>query len=212
MKLSKKQIKEYWKKFWHFIWYEDSILSWLANIALAFLIIFYIVYPLLGLTMGTNLPIVAVVSSSMEHNMNFNDWWDQGNNPINPNEFYNAYNITKDEFEEFSFKNGFNKGDIIFLVGTDTNNIRIGDVIVFSSLTKSYPIIHRVISIRNETELTYTTKGDNNPAPLVVPGRIDETNVKASDFIGRAVLKIPYIGYVKLWAVDLVNFVKNIFS
>lgn len=54
-------------KIWFFIWHDNSAASWIINIILAYLIIKFIVYPSLGLVFGTNFPIVAVVSNSMEH-------------------------------------------------------------------------------------------------------------------------------------------------
>ena len=35
----RKKSKSFLEKTWHFLWYEDSILSWIVNIILAFLII-----------------------------------------------------------------------------------------------------------------------------------------------------------------------------
>ena len=60
------------KKAWHFIWEDDSVLSWLVNIILAFVLIKFIVYPGLGFILQTTHPVVAVVSESMEHGMNRN--------------------------------------------------------------------------------------------------------------------------------------------
>ena len=60
-------MKEHLKKTWKFFWDDDSIWSWLANIIVAFLVIRFLVYPLLGLILGTGFPIVAVISESMEH-------------------------------------------------------------------------------------------------------------------------------------------------
>ena len=38
-------------------------------------------------------------------------------------------NITKTEFDDYSFKNGFDRGDIMFLIGKDAEDMNIGDVI-----------------------------------------------------------------------------------
>ena len=70
-----KNFRKIWKKVWHFIWDDDSIWSWIANIALAFVLIKFVVYPALGFLLHTTHPVVAVVSESMEHNINFDDWW-----------------------------------------------------------------------------------------------------------------------------------------
>ena len=57
------------KKTWNFFWHDDSLGSWMANIVVAFLVIKFILYPLLGVVLGTSFPIVAVVSESMEHGL-----------------------------------------------------------------------------------------------------------------------------------------------
>ena len=54
------------KRLWHFIWEDNSVWSWIANIVLAFILIKFIVYPSLGFVLGTTHPVVAVVSESME--------------------------------------------------------------------------------------------------------------------------------------------------
>ena len=91
--------KKILKKTWKFIWDDDSILSWIVNIILAFLIVKFLIYPGLGLLFGTGYPVVAVVSGSMEHDGSFDAWWD------GQKEFYKNYNITKENFKEFKFKN-----------------------------------------------------------------------------------------------------------
>ena len=55
------------KKIWNFLWHEDSVTSWVVSIILAFVIVKFIIYPLIGVFLGTSFPIVAVVSESMEH-------------------------------------------------------------------------------------------------------------------------------------------------
>ena len=62
------EFKKFLKKTWKFIWEDDSFLSWLVNIVIAFVLVKFIIYPLLGLLLGTGFPVVAVVSCSMEHN------------------------------------------------------------------------------------------------------------------------------------------------
>ena len=61
------KFRKLWKKFWYFIWEDNSIWSWIVNVILAFLLIKFLVYPGLGIILGTDYPIVAVVSESMEH-------------------------------------------------------------------------------------------------------------------------------------------------
>ena len=191
-------------RIWHFIWEEDSLLSWVVNIILAIILIKFIVYPGLGLAFGTGFPIVAVVSDSMEHSgMPFDSWWAVQHG------FYDSKNISLQEFKSMHFQNGFNKGDLMVLFGTKPENVKIGDVIVFMA-GQPDPIIHRVVSIKNENQTyTFETKGDKNNAQIVTSW-LDETNVRQSAIVGKAVLRIPYLGWVKIAAVDLVVSVINL--
>ncbi len=202
------------KKVWYFIWHDNSIWSWLVNILLAFLIIRFIIYPGIGLAMGTSLPIVAVVSSSMEHH----GVWQQNpayceNNYCVQEEWYLEKNITPTTFSSFSFTKGFNKGDIMIIVGRKPNEIKVGNVIVFQA-GKNYPIIHRVVAIhKNETtgKYVYETKGDNNPAQIILPD-LNEQNVNEAQLEGVATARIPYLGYIKIATANLITGIRGIFS
>ncbi|MBU1204716.1 MAG: signal peptidase I [Nanoarchaeota archaeon] len=208
--MKKKTLKKTWKKVWNFIWEDNSIWSWIVNIILAFILIKFIVYPGLGLALGTSYPIVAVVSNSMEHNnLNFDDWWQ------NSEEYYSGIGIVKSSFEKFPLKNGFNKGDIMILWRANPNNIKIGDVIVFISARtnpKPDPIIHRVIIIEEKDDnIIYQTKGDNyvtNRRQIngcFYDGCIYESDIWQNQILGKALFKVPYLGYIKIWFVDLLN-------
>lgn len=203
-------MKKLWfriKKFWHFIWNDDSLLSWVLSIIVAFIIIRFLFYPVLGIMLGTSHPVVAVVSPSMEHPGSFNSWWETHE------EFYDDFGISVNDFENYRFSNGFNKGDI--LVITSYGGFEVGDVIVFNA-REPYPIIHRIVNI---SEGIYQTKGDNNPGFVVkyydprlgifssTPSDssiliIDERNIIEKDIIGKAIFRIPYLGYVKIVFVE----------
>ena len=60
------------KKIWNFIWHDNSVWSWLVNVILAFVLVKFVIYPGLGFLLHTTHPVVAVMSSSMEHNGDFN--------------------------------------------------------------------------------------------------------------------------------------------
>ena len=192
-------------KIWYFIWKDDSLLSWAVNVVLAIVIIKFLVYPGLGLLFGTSFPIVAVVSCSMEHGVtncgdnsrapdvcgaknvnasNFDEYWEACGI------WYENINITKEEFNTFNFKNGFNKGDIMVLFGADINDINIGDVIVFYTNYYNAPIIHRVISVDNANLMT---KGDHNSDQNAF-----EKDIKKDKVLGKAVFRIPYLGWIKV--------------
>ena len=225
------------KKVWYFIWEDNSIWSWIVNIILAFVLIKFIVYPGLGFVLGTNYPIVAVVSSSMEHNsvpkscieseqvkvlgfeinkcvkyhydlcgkpfdkemsFVFDEYWDVCGGWYNGNT-----DITKEGFMEFKFSNGFNKGDIMILRGAKPADIKVGEILVFRSTKPGIadPIIHRVVEVgENNNEWYAVTKGDNN-------FRSDNGNISEDRIVGKALIRVPLLGYIKIWAVELVNLI-----
>jgi signal peptidase I len=199
-----KGIKNGIKRFWKFLWHEDSIWSWLINILIAFILIKFIIYPGIGLLLGTNLPVVAVISESMEHNGNFDTWWNStatceynNNGTIalkycRQKDWYGAKGITKEEFLNYSMRNGFNKGDIIILRGTSFEDLNVGDVLVYRSKL-AYPVIHRVVQKNDVIE----TKGDHNAAQIF-DSRLNEKYITKDQMIGKAWVKVPYLGYVKI--------------
>ena len=197
-KNKKSRPKTWYGKLWHFIWHEDSVLSWMVNIILAILIIKFIIYPGLGLIFGTNYPIVAVVSNSMDHKgEDFDSWWSENK------AFYIEKGITKEMFEEYSFKDGFNRGDLMVLHGITQDEIKKGQVVVFIS-KKSYPIIHRVVDVH---ETTFETKGDANKMQITPPfdNQLNEKAVPYDAVVGKAVLRIPLVGYVKILAAEFLG-------
>ena len=210
------QLKPYLKKAWKFIWEDDSIASWLANIVLAFVLIKFVVYPTLGFLLQTDFPIVAVVSGSMEHGIAEDQF---GNLKLCDKTFEERTTkdifwetcgpwyeentvISQEDFKDFPFSNGFNKGDIMILYGKDTRKINIGDVIVFRS-GRPDPIIHRVVDKR---ENTFTTKGDHN-ARVIHEHPIKEDEIGEDQILGNAAIRIPLLGYIKIWFVELIQLV-----
>ena len=186
-------IKKTLKKTWDFIWNDDSLLSWIVNVVLAFILVKFIIYPGLGLLLGTTHPVVAVVSNSMEHHgMGFDNWWE------NNKQLYEDLGISTENFTSYKFKNGLNKGDLVVIIGTD--DIKLGDLIVFRGNAPG-PIIHRVIKIDQSVNKIYIqTKGDNNAG-----SRTDEFGITEDRIIGKAVFRIPYLGWVKLGFLKLIG-------
>lgn len=195
-----KKIRTVLRKIWFFIWEDNSIWSWLINIVLAFLIIKFLVYPGLGLILGTSHPIVAVVSSSMEHpEASFDDWWIRECPDAKQKDLYSKSGISKSMFLGFDYRNGFNKGDIMLL--RSAKNVDIGDIIVFTTSARPEPIIHRVVEVRESSnELSYKTKGDNNC------GSADfENNVSSDSVIGKSLIRIPLLGWIKIGFVEVLK-------
>ncbi len=190
--------KDFLKRLWHFIWNDNSILSWIVNIVLAFLIVKFLIYPGLGLLLGTSFPVVAVVSDSMEHDgLSFQEWWNERE------EIYSSFDIRRDDFFDYKFRNGFNAGDLMVLVGVEVDDIRQGDSLVFLGNAPG-PIIHRVVKIdREDEEIFIQTMGDNKDKNK--GSRPDEFGITEERIIGKAVFRIPYLGWVKLGALKLVG-------
>jgi len=210
------KIKSIIGKTWNFLWNDNSWQSWVVSIIVAFIFIKFIFLPGTGLVFGTKLPIVAVVSGSMEHGMikddylgipnmcgktyskeqfflNFDTYWTECG------DWYEEKGITKETFSKYSFKNGFNKGDIMFLHGIKPEKIEIGDTIVFQSRQRAEPIIHRVVKkTYTDGKYVFETKGDHNG----MSGPVD-LNISEEQIYGKAYLRLPLLGYVKVFAAEI---------
>jgi signal peptidase I len=183
-------------KLWYFIWEDNSLLSWLVNILLAFVLIKFLVYPGLGLVLNTSHPVVAVVSNSMEHNDEFDKWWNSSQ------KLYGEYNITREDFINYKLSNGFNMGDIMVLRGSEPQALKAGDVIVFFG-SEPDPIIHRVVDKWEENGKYYfRTKGDNNQGFVK-----DELRINEKQIVGKAWFRLPLLGYVKIIFTELLHLV-----
>lgn len=192
--MAKKRSKKdsLWSKFWFLLWKDDSMKGWIFSILFIFIFIKFIFFPFLTLATGTALPLAIVESCSMYHEDNlfadFDSWWERHNDK------YEEFTINELDFQNFPFKNGFTKGDILFIVGTNPDNLEEGDVIVFGANQRN-PIIHRIVNIKDiEGERFFSTIGDNNQGQLNF-----EKNIEEDQIMGKAVLRVaPYFGWVKL--------------
>ena len=213
------------KKAWNWIWNSDSIFSWIIALIIIFIIIKFVLFPILSLIMGTSLPLAGVESSSMDHQIakneygrltlcgntydekeryNFEEYWDICG------KWYEDRDITKAQFEEFPIKNGFKKGDIIIVWGRFEP--KVGDIIIFQVNPESsspHPVIHRIVKIENGI---IETKGDHNKEQLTKnnnPFNTDETNIRQSQIVGKAIIKVPYLGWPKIWLTEFINIFRN---
>lgn len=185
-------------KFWNWLWHSDSILSWIVALALAFVIVKFIFFPVLSFLLGTSLPLVVVESSSMEHpgsfmgnvigsENSFDLWWEE------KGAWYEDKGLAKEDAVNWPLRTGFDKGDIMIVYGRFQPEV--GDVIIFNANTR-HPIIHRIVSVNEAIE----TKGDNNAAQLSV-----EKSISEDALIGKAVFRIPKLGWLKLIFVEVIN-------
>lgn len=132
----------------------------------------------LGLAMGTDLPVVAVVSDSMTHD---------SLTEVRHYEFLeNNLGYSEEEIDAWPIKDGFLRGDVLVVDGVDTSELKAGDVIVYDIQGQSTPIVHRIVKI-NGNEIT--TKGDHNPS---------YDPWKPTKIHGKAVFVIPFLGWPKL--------------
>ncbi|PIN93171.1 signal peptidase I, partial [Candidatus Pacearchaeota archaeon CG10_big_fil_rev_8_21_14_0_10_35_13] len=166
-----------------------------------FLVIKFVLFPVLTLLTGSSLPLVVVESSSMSHHAvifgEFDNWWNSEGS------WYTSRNIANlSSAKSWPLKSGFEKGDIIMLVGVSPEKVRIGDVIVFNAYQKN-PIIHRVvnISVMDDGSLVFSTKGDNNYDQIP-----QDNNILGSNILGKALIKIPKVGWIKLFVVNFMSF------
>jgi hypothetical protein len=188
------KFKKFLKRFWEIVWKDDSFKGWLISLIFIFVVIKFIFFPLLNLATGTSLPLAIVESCSMYHSGNvfgnLDNWWERHDMK------YSNLNINKAEFEDFTLKKGFSKGDIIFIMGAKPEKLKIGDVIIFDSNQKN-PIIHRIIGIKQDLgsgKYIFSTMGDNNNGQLSIEQSISEDQI-----VGKAVFNIfPAVGWAKL--------------
>ena len=150
----------------------DKIIR-ILNIILLLLIIVLsvkVLFFISGNLLKTSMPYVVVESSSMHHSKY-------------------GFNIV------YPFSDGLDRGDIVILKGE--REYKVGDIIVFVVPSWEHPIIHRIISKKDEI---YSTKGDNNF------GQHDfELNIKSNQIIGKAILKIPFVGLIKIVTIELIE-------
>lgn len=99
--------------------------------------------------------------------------------------------------ESNSMVPAFSKGDILIIQGSKTPDLKIGDVIVFSVSGQPAPIVHRIVSLNSDG--TVQTKGDANNGQLPF-----ETSIQGSQILGKSILIIPYLGWVKLGLVEFI--------
>ena len=185
-------MKKTWKEIWHFLWKDESWESFLASAAIVLVVGKFIILPVLGFILGTQLPVVAVVSSSMDHGvLDFDQWWEQNQ------AYYRTFEIDKSEFQEFSLYHGFKKGDAIVAIGKDFEDLKVGDIIMFKTSARNEPIIHRIVKIG---ESWVSTKGDNNINQFSFEHRIPSENI-----IGVAKVRAPLLGWVKVGFLQLIN-------
>lgn len=175
------KVEDSFKKFWKFL-QQDTWPSFAVTLIIAFVLIKFVFFPGLSLLTGTSLPLVIVESCSMHHH-------EDGFEEIFESDIYEDYGVEIEDTENWPFRDGFSKGDVIFVVAP--KNIEVGDVIIFDAGHK-HPLIHRVVDDGD----ILATKGDNyktNDKQLS-----SEKRITHDQLIGKALFRVPFIGWAKL--------------
>ena len=150
-------------------------------------VLIYVVIKSIQIFLGY-LPLRIMEACSMYHGENLDNWWETHE------EKYSDFGITKQDFDGFELKNGFSKGDIVFIIKAEPESLKIGDVIMFTA-NQNRPVIHRIIKIEQNDidEYVFSTIGDNNNGQLVFEKEINQEYV-----LSKTIFKIPYWGWPKL--------------
>ena len=144
----------------------------------------YVINLALGMFLGTDLPVVAVVSESMTHD---------SNTEINHYKYLmDSYHFTREQIDSWPIKNGFLKGDVLIVKGTSEDKLKVGDVIVYNINGQRVPIVHRIMQIDG----TIVTKGDHNP----MTDGWTPTKVH-----GKVLFVVPFLGWPKLLLTQLLG-------
>lgn len=192
----KGRLRRVWDKVWFVLWKDDSPLSIAISFVVAYLLIQFVFYPGLGMLLGTDYPVVAVISGSMEHRANAvcsdniaggiinRDCTPREATPricgvgVNETGYVDLdeyWSLCGDWYEARGIgKTAFETFPLSngfntgdIMVLRAADDIEIGDVIVFQTL-RDTPIIHRVIDIqRTDRGIVYSTKGDYNAGQLI---------------------------------------------
>ena len=91
----------------------------------------------------------------------------------------------------------FYRGDILILQGVPSEELKVGDIIVFSPSERQTPVVHRIIAVNPDG--SFQTKGDNNPGQLPF-----EKNIHPQQIHGKIIFIIPYLGWVKIGLTEIV--------
>ncbi len=191
-------LKDGIKKFWKFVWYDDSVISYIIFFILAFIFL-KISYPVaitgMHAVVGVN-DIVSIVSGSMIHD---------STTQFTHYDYLQNIGYSSEEINSFPYNNGLNMGDLMFVHDIKSGDIRVGDIVVFYDYTGNM-IIHRVIQISESGgEYFYTTKGDHNNGSMP-----SENNITYGRIKGVARNRVPLLGIPKMLLTRFILAVKDV--
>lgn len=144
----------------------------------------------LGILLKTDMPVVAVISDSMTHDEL---------TEVNHYQYLETYfDYSREEIDSWPISSGFLRGDVLVVKGTD--DLKVGDVIVYHIYGQDVPIVHRIIKLDGNL---IATKGDHNDSyDPWVPVKIH----------GKVVGVIPFLGWPKIILIESINLIKFILT
>jgi signal peptidase len=91
-------------------------------------------------------------------------------------------------------------GSLAVTQTVSTEDIKVGDIITFSSPLNGKLITHRVIAIKNNPQLKFHTKGDANE-------EADPYIVSTNNVVGKVCFHLPYFGHVNQFVKTPLGFI-----
>lgn len=195
---------------------KNPLIDWPVYLISAFLIA-YVIYGAMGFALNTSAPMVIVVSESMSPTMHRGDvvmLLGTSAEHVNAKEINTGLSTLQGvPLTVFAMSED---NTLVFSDGQRLDTDQSGDIIVYFSEFRNEQVIHRAVAKLRAADGAYLiTKGDNwqtntavdQDCGMVVAG-IPERNcvtlfpLTDSDLQGKAVLRVPLLGYVKLLLID----------
>lgn len=99
-----------------------------------------------------------------------------------------------------SMEPALHTGSVVGVEPINPEDIRAGDIVMYSSPDKTTLITHRVAEIKNSPGLQFITKGDANKNPDIMP-------VQPDQIVGIVAFTIPFVGYLTLFVRTPLGFI-----
>ena len=99
-----------------------------------------------------------------------------------------------------SMEPALHTGSVVGVEPIKPEDIRTGDIVMYSSPDKTTLITHRVVDIENSPGLQFITKGDANKNPDIMP-------VQPDQIVGIVAFTIPFVGYLTLFVRTPMGFI-----
>lgn len=154
-------------------------------------------------------PIITVYHNVMEHDGNFEYWWEAdgreyAESNIKPKSIiYGELGIAKQQFKSFPFTDGITTGDALIVSRADYHNLKVGDVIIGWINSVDDLTVTRVIEISTKPggKRYIQILGDQYNYGYGVPQLLQKDQIKY-----RVLAKIPKIGWPNLILSEFLSF------